>query len=67
MTKDTQLRVRLDPKTDLALERVAKRMKLNRSVAVRSIISEKCWELNKPPVEIGGDDKTLGATTKVLP
>ena len=67
MIKTEILHVRIDPNTDAALSGIAEHMGVSRATAVRSIISEKCWELNKPPVEIGGDDKNLGATTKVLP
>ena len=64
MNKTKLLQVRIDQNTDKKLSGIARRLGVNKSQAVRAMISEKCWELNKPPI---GDDKNLGATTKVLP
>ena len=61
MNKTTRLHVRINQDTDFALSGIAKQMGISKAAAVRSMISEKCWELNKPPI---GDNKNLGASSK---
>ena len=55
MSKDKEVRLRIDNKTDIEIAWITKQMGLNKSQAIRKIISEKCWDLR-------GDNKSDGAT-----
>ena len=57
VNKTKLLQVRIDQNTDKKLSGIARRLGVNKSQAIREMISNQSWKLYDPLI-IGGDEET---------